>query len=439
LKLIWPNKIPEPELITNGFVQNLIGSAGKFNLLGFCELFWAIRREEGAIKSEAIVQGNSTYPILVSDSFEVLKYSVTVFEVSGLEAFDRILGEVYSLKDLWRERFHKKNSHLPCVKNTDLPLVNLFEEGSDHIKVICVAPDRSCNFRCAYCFNHDFNFNKNRKAMDCWEETIQAIVSKIQRPLHMLMGSAGEPLYQKQWIKVARSVYGNPKVRRMSFVSNLSANPISVLNIDNAETLGVVGTLHPSQMTDFDVQFEAFLENVLSLKEAGASIAVNFVLTPNQLELYDTLRRRLDEYGVDMICNLLRGNFEGKFYPRDYTEEELALARRCHDRTQWMWDFQSYENNPYGRECVSGRYGFNVDFDGTVLNCDFARNRLGSIFDEALWVRSRNSFCTSNVCECQPKIGMISDFAKTFKMQGNFHSFDRRSHTIDADDANPLL
>ena len=127
-----------------------------------------------------------------------------------------------------------------------------------------------------------------------------------------------------------------------------------------------------------------------------------------------------------MICNVLRGPYEGKIYPEAYSDEEFKAARSCHSHTPYMWDYQSHEQSPFNKRCVSGRWGFQVDFDGTVYNCPYSRQKLGNIFDESLMVYDENCHCTSTVCESQCVLSMLGEITENYRMNSDSHTFVKR-------------
>jgi MoaA/NifB/PqqE/SkfB family radical SAM enzyme len=471
-----------PKLIEQGI------GGHPYNMVFYGDCYWAVHWMEGKFDADAFFAGKALRPVLVGETKEEICYGLERLHENGgtvsgrvaaniilekpqntsnaprntlkllAKKIGRILGEkaialdtngdsdgicfqqyannLLYIKDSYRRKLVEVLPDSPGLKNSVLPQNNLFEKGDGlPIIILSPAPSRTCNYRCEYCFNHDHGFTKNDRAMDSWSKAVLTAVEKIPRPLHMSMGAMGEPLGMKKWLSTAIKVLEYSHVKRVAFVSNLSVDPAKVIPNLDPSRIGVLATLHPSEFKDYEKELAVFLDRVAYLKSSGVSIAVNYVLIPDQLERFRFYREILQSIGVPMICNMLRGPFRGKVYPEAYSPEEYALAKSCHDKTPFVFDFQSHEKNPYGIRCVSGRWGFQLEFDGTVYNCDFARQRLGSIFDSKLMVRSENCFCTAIKCESQVMIGMIEDVATNYKMEGNMHYFTKRSEK----GANPLL
>jgi len=490
IDMYLPTVKPEFDAPMESWTQKLIeqGVDGyPYNLVFYGDSYWAIHWKEKKFDPEVFFAGNARRPVLIGETREEIRYGLKrlhdkkgtapgkvpvsiepgkhsyarkfprhlnpfiqgtkqIFkkepagrsenEGSAGEYFQQYATNLFYIKDDHRRKLIEVIPDSPGVKNSLLPTNNLFEMGDGlPIIILSPAPSRSCNYRCEYCFNHDHGFTRNDRAMDSWSKGILTAVEKIPRPLHMSMGAMGEPLGMKKWLSTATKVLEHSHVKRVAFVSNLSVDPAKVIPNLDPPRIGVLATLHPSEFKDYDKDLATFLNRVAYLKSAGVSMAVNYVLIPDQLEQFRSYRKTIEGLGVPMICNMLRGPYRGKMYPEAYSPEEYELAKSCHDKTPFVFDYQAHDKSPYGIRCVSGRWGFQLEFDGTVYNCDFARQRLGSIYDDRLMARSENCYCTATKCESQVMIGMMENVVSEYRMEGNMHYFSRRTEK----GVNPLL
>ena len=262
--------------------------------------------------------------------------------------------------------------------------------------------------------------------MENWCEVILKAVERIPRPLILSMGAMGEPLVMPKWRETALKVLSYPHVQRIGFVSNLTIDPKDFVSQVDPERIGMLASLHPSEFKNPDRDLAQFLERIKYLKDKGVSIAVNYVLIPDQTKDFYKYKTLLAEIDVPLISNILRGPFRDKMYPEAYTEEEINTAKECQSEIPFIYAYQSHEKNPYGIRCVAGHWTFHLEFDGTVYDCDFARQRLGSIHDDKLMLRSKNCFCTATECESQVMISFMEDVVKDYRVQGNMHHFDKR-------------
>ena len=309
-----------------------------------------------------------------------------------------------------------------------MPLENIFEPGNgEPITIICIAPSRTCNYRCDYCYHHEHGFTKNADAMDQWVRSILTAGKRIQRPIRFSAGAMGEPMVMPKWRDTTIKLLKRENVISLSFVSNLF-NPIEPF-FDNVDPnkVGLMASLHPSEFKDHDRELKNFLDKLVRLKSLGVDVVVNYVLTPGQIEKFKDYQKLIFALGIPTTSNVLRGPFKGKIYPEAFTPQEMELIQNCYDENSFVFDSQSHVKNPYGIECVSGRKGFELLFDGTLINCGFARNRFGSIFDDTLMIRKENSFCTASQCECQTLIGWQVDVERKFEMQRTLQHYVRKN------------
>ena len=316
---------------------------------------------------------------------------------------------------------------VPAYKNSKIPLENIFQASSTPITRICINPSRTCNYRCPYCYHHDHGFNKNPNAMDQWAKTIITAADKIKRPIRFSAGSMGEPLVIPKWRETAIKVLNKDNVLSLSFVSNLFYPIEPFFDHVDPNKVGLMASLHPSQYKDLAKDFDNFLGKLEKLKSMGVDLVVNYVLAPGQIEDFKEFRKQIHSIGVPTTSNVLRGPYKGKVYPEAFSKEELELISDCYDENSYIFDSQSHLHSPYGKECLSGKEGFELLFDGTLINCGFARNRFGSIYDEELYIRKSNSYCTGKKCECQTLIGWQVDVAKEFEVQRTLQHYIKKT------------
>lgn len=263
--------------------------------------------------------------------------------------------------------------------------------------------------------------------MKRWRDTLITAVKKIKNPLHLTIGSRGEPLHQKPWLRTIEEIHPYDHVETIAFVTNLSADPREKIRGISPEKFGMIATFHPSQFSDYEKETETFITRASALKSDGYQIAVNYVLIPEQIREFHLLKAKLADQNVEMICNVLRGPYQGKTYPDAYTQEEIELVRTCHESTPYVWDYQSLNKSPYGQRCTAGRWGFQLEFDGAMYNCVYSRQKLGNIHDDNVMVYDESCYCDADRCESQCMIGMMDDIAKNYRIDKNMHTFTARN------------
>lgn len=382
-----------------------------YNIVRFGLRYYAIAHRDGAFSFERIARGEMLEPYFVDDNLKSL--------LGQLDAAlsDRIAAIQQSAS------LHPMNQ---ALRRADL-----FQPGNELLFLMTDSPPTTCNYRCPYCFFNDktqggMGFLKLQPEYELWAEVIQTAVAKIQRPLMLSIGPRGEALAIPPWWDLLRKLCALEKVRSVAFVSNLSLPIAPHLTGIDLHKIGLTATLHPSQYRDPERDFNAFFGQVSWLREHGVRVVVNYVLTPDQIPHFHIYRARFREIGVTMTANLFRGTFNGKLYPDSFTSEELRVAREYLKDVPYIYEYQSHAISPYGHSCTAGRALVFLENDGAVFNCNFARERLGSIYDDQLFVFDENCQCSSTRCECKWTIPLQEEFVHDYVAVGNIHEFRRR-------------
>lgn len=416
------------KLIEENF-QNL-----KYNVVRYLDRYWVLHHHEGSFDIERMLAGQSDSPVLVAPSMEEIRLALDIaightgkLLVNKLEnsAFTMIRRNFYMI-DFKHSKTHLEQiANTPTYLNSQIPLINLFQPSNDEIVIISPAPTRACNYRCAYCYHHDHGFNKNTAATQQWSNAILMAAEKIKRPIRFSAGAMGEPFFDSIWKETAIALLNRENVLSLAAVSNLSIEVEPFFEKVNPSKMGIMASLHPTEFEDHDRDFTTFLKRLKNLRDMGVSLVVNYVLTPDQVHAFPEYQSSILDLGIPMTSNVLRGNFGGKSYPEAFTEEEMKIVELCYDENSFIFDSQSHYRNPYGLQCISGRLGFYLEYDGILYNCHFARQKMGSVYDDTIMVRSQNGYCTATKCESQTTIGWQVDVAQRFKVQQTLHHYTK--------------
>lgn len=140
------------------------------------------------------------------------------------------------------------------------------------------------------------------------------------------------------------------------------------------------------------------------------------VATPEVVAALPALRSTCAARGLQLAPKVLRGGFEGKFYPLDYTPEERARLRdaiaRARDRYTllyegWprpsidvLFDDDLLEGKPdfRGRPCSAGFRFVSVSEDGEVHRCSSNRPSLGNLLRGTLSLSAEPAPCDTQYC-----------------------------------------
>ena len=274
----------------------------RYNVVTFGDVFWALHWEEGSFDVERILSGNSAKPVLVGVSKEEISYGLKRLHPQAASApytaepvddalngriFEKLNDRFYLLNTGALEEAPAELQETPTFKNSRLPMENLFESADGNpIMIISPAPARTCNYRCEYCYHHDYGFHKNTEATERWSDAILTAVTRIRRPIRLSAGAMGEPLFIPKWRETALKILERENVLSLAFVSNLTHDVEKFVERVDPNRIAVMASLHPTQFKDHDRDWNAFLGRLAYLKKAGVSVVVNYVLTPDQVNKF---------------------------------------------------------------------------------------------------------------------------------------------------------
>jgi len=259
----------------------------------------------------------------------------------------------------------------------------------------------SCNYRCEYCFYTETGWDrlaeKNRyQTPDRWEEIwtrIHGLYGRCQ-----LRVTAGEPFTYPRFVDVVEKV---GRLHDIQITTNCARTKTMREFASRADPRAVEldCTFHP-----LSAPFEAFVENVLLLREGGFTANVCYLAYPPQLPEMADFKRRFAQAGVYMNLAVYWGSWNGNEYPFAYTEEEKALIKSVIGAETSPETVNLEPLAVKGKICGAGqRYGV-IQGDGRVYRCGQLcepEHMLGSIFDADFQLHARAEPCPADFCRCK--------------------------------------
>ena len=154
-----------------------------------------------------------------------------------------------------------------------------------------------------------------------------------------------------------------------------------------------------------------FLEHAACLKERNFPIFISIVATPDVLSRFDEIIALTKPIGLMPIPKLLRGWYQGKFYPRAYRFKERSAFTEFSTRARESYgpflrvlnehpsiDLFGDENYLHGfpifrgRMCSAGEKFVNLQPDGRIYRCEPKQsNYLGNLLDGSFRPRTGKS------------------------------------------------
>ena len=292
-----------------------------------------------------------------------------------------------------------------------------------------------CNFRCSYCFFCDSWEEEKKKnrypGLDKWKQIWDDIYKKYGGGhIHI---SGGEPFCYPDIFELTLHLI---KKFTVEFDTNLSWDVDKFMSLIGPERVKFAGSFHP-QFADFE---EHFLK-IKKLKDAGYDLGINYVAHPTQLEKMPYYKQRLAEIHVNLDVMPFRGTYNGKIYPKNYSEEEKRIIEATDKNTasRMMEAYESHDadknlpketpkhieeeniqlsiknnvaydstahyaktNKHYHKLCRMGQMYTKIHPDGNAYRCCLVQpdGFIGNIIDGTFKFYEEPMPCTYDKCPC---------------------------------------
>lgn len=274
-----------------------------------------------------------------------------------------------------------------------------------------------CNYRCSYCYtpkpdDPDFEKNTKNKAVYPGTKKLIAVWSDIARRYGScrIRLDGGEPSVYPDFIELVRNL---SRIHRLQINTNLSFDVNYFTRRVSAERVRVDASFHPEYHS-----FEEFSSKIKILNDKNFKIVVTVVAYPtftDEIEKYRIVTEGLD---IPFIVHPYSGEYKGKFYPGDYTQEEIKKIYKADEtsKTELKWRKEekpviSYESNcPINsnsiekkvRICRMGQMYARIYPNGDVYRCctDDGLMNLGNLFDGSFALLEEPEPCEHPGCRC---------------------------------------
>lgn len=230
---------------------------------------------------------------------------------------------------------------------------------------------RNCNFSCHYCY---FPHLGARVEQTLDVDALVALLDSTGREWTVGM-TGGEPLIYPDFPEICRKLTEN---HRIGLDSNLSLPKVVrefAETVDPARVDDIYAALHIEER-ERRGNVEAFIANVLLLKERGFHITVNYVIHPTIIDRFERDCEYFASRGVEITPRPFKGRHEGVVYPAGYRGRARDIFRsRPRSARKMVYNFK-------GVPCRAGYSMLRLEPDGTVMRCSADRKVLGRVGGE---------------------------------------------------------
>jgi len=261
--------------------------------------------------------------------------------------------------------------------------------------------NRRCNFNCAYCFRDLPDEDRQTENPACGKYSAEHIAQRFDETgkVWRIYMTGGEPLLYTGFVELAKAL-----TRRhcISVSTNLStANAYELAEeVESERIVPIKANLHISEREKSKNGLKEYLEKFLRFQERGFDIRLVYVAYP---PLFGRIKQDLERFrseGVRQIeVKVFQGRYEGRRYPRDYTDQEQTFIRgfgldNCEQ--QILTSRVSF----LGRKCQAGHLAFYMDISGNVTRCVTLKENYGNLFEGTFRPGDSLRRCPVRKCGC---------------------------------------
>jgi len=267
----------------------------------------------------------------------------------------------------------------------------------------------SCNYSCEYCYvprNEKHTAPRAEDLARAWKKVYEKYGSCRVRL------DGGEPSIFPGFLPLVKEM---SKYHRLQINTNLSFEAEPFRRAADPLRVRIDASIHPGQ-----VSLNDFLGKAERLKGAGFKVVVALVAFPETLGKIADIRKMVEAQGFPFLMHPYSGEYKGKIYPRDFSEEEKRLIysqdRESGTELEWRKDHKD-DRFPEEQEkkkaaapssgkgkklCRMGQMYARIYPDGKVFACCTEKGLfpLGNLFDGSFELREEPVECAHEGCRC---------------------------------------
>ena len=269
----------------------------------------------------------------------------------------------------------------------------------------------SCNYDCPYC-----PFAKHRsdaaeleqdeaelERFVGWAQSydqLRADDGRLPSRLSVLFTPWGEALIRSWYRRALVALSHSSHIHKVAIQTNLSVQTGWLTEAD-LDRVDLWCSFHPGE-----VDYDAFLERCLALREMGAGFSVGVVGLKEHLPSAERLREDLP---ADVYLWINAYRHQGLDY---YSPLDIAAFRRLDP----LFELNLRPHPSRGKLCHAGSKALSVAGDGTLKRCHFIPEPIGNLYTDSLGDVLRPRLCSAGACGCH--IGYVHldalDLYRTF-------------------------
>ncbi|MFH1283897.1 MAG: radical SAM protein [bacterium] len=265
----------------------------------------------------------------------------------------------------------------------------------------------ACNYNCSYCntpkpWNPPGSWDKDRDkvvypGVDIWLKIWEEIYKKYGScEIHI---TGGEPFTYPSFLEL---ITGLSKLHTLEIITNLSFDINDIIDRITPDRVRIGTTFHP----EF-AELNEFLRKHRLLRERGFETWANYVAYPPQMEKMADYKKEFDKLKISFNIQPFMGHFQGRDYPKGYTDSELSYLKGCYanddiiNKKTVEWKTGSEQKNTKGIPCRMGQMYAKVYPLGDAYRCCAnSVQKIGNLVDDTFELLNEALPCESDLCYC---------------------------------------
>lgn len=245
-----------------------------------------------------------------------------------------------------------------------------------------------CNLDCEYCYQQDQRSQRD-SPNNLSESQVQRVKEFICSDLRSwtVYFTGGDPFSFPGFVDLCASIAGDCYIGlQTNLASEEVARFVTLIPADRVQypafslagedlvlsgvNYGIDVTYHPGALFRKGLH-ERFIANLLLLKEKGYRFQINCVLYPASYRWIMDRISDLELLGFDINPRVFRGWWDGRFFPRSYTAEQIKyISSTASNSLDDDFGSNGYLRTYYGQPCETGKRFLCLDPTGHFYRCD---------------------------------------------------------------------
>jgi len=211
--------------------------------------------------------------------------------------------------------------------------------------------------------------------------------------------TGGEPLLYPGYVELAKALTRGHYISVSTNLSTPNAYELAEA-VESERVHSINANVHILEREKNKDGMKEYLRKFLHFQERGFNIRLVYITYPPLFGRIEEDMKRLRGEGVKRInVKVFQGRFEGRRYPRDYSDEERAFIRGL-GLNNYEQEILARRVSFLGSKCEAGHRAFAMDISGNVTRCSTLKDEYGNLFEGTFRPGESLRRCTKKKCSC---------------------------------------